>query len=569
MAVIQWTLADTGYRRQISPRQGAKPDLSGCIFDAAGVKSAFALLSAKVTKEGLRPDTSRTTNVREGSMIMCLSAQNRTDKKRKRKRGVSLLERTISGMMGKGSVNHNTRAFSAKNVDKERSEYNVEFCNKDIKKVYHELFDEAKERYNAKQKRSDRKIDNYYEKIRQSKQEKLFHEVIFQIGNKDDMNAKSEEGKLAREILIDFMKDFQKRNPNLYVFSAHLHMDEETPHIHIDFVPFIRGSKRGLDTRVSLKGALAEQGFKGGTRGATEWNQWIEAEKQELSKVMERYGVQWKQLGTHNKHLSVLDFEKQERTKEVVKLDKQIEKFETVLSQIQQLVDKRLDRAEELAEMGEQLKEKNDRLLSDNSELEKANSEARWSNARLTEENKLLQTEINDLAGEKVKLQYGNRELEEQQQRLQAEIEAMAGSKVKLERNVRAYDEEEQWRLPEPGAFTSAKSYRENSAKPLVTRLKELVKSLTIKCVNLMEQVKRLKEKVTQQASDIEWYKGKLREQAGVVEQLQEKVVDLERVKRYAGADKVQSMIDSVKEIERLENEQKRLQRSYNRGMSR
>ena len=479
------------------------------------------------------------------------------------------MERTISGMMGKGSVNHNTRAFSAKNVDKERSEYNVEFCNKDIKKVYHELFDEAKERYNAKQKRSDRKIDNYYEKIRQSKQEKLFHEVIFQIGNKDDMNAKSEEGKLAREILIDFMKDFQKRNPNLCVFSAHLHMDEETPHIHIDFVPFIRGSKRGLDTRVSLKGALAEQGFKGGTRGATEWNQWIEAEKQELSKVMERYGVQWKQLGTHNKHLSVLDFEKQERTKEVAKLDKQIEKSETVLSQVQQLVDNRLDRAEELAEMGEQLQEKNDRLLSDNSELEKANSEARWSNARLTEENKLLQTEINDLAGEKAKLQSGNKELEEQQQKLQAEIEAMAGSKVKLERNVRAYDEEEQWKLPEPGAFTSAKSYRENSVKPLVTRLKELVKSLTIKCVNLMEQVKRLKEKVTQQTSDIEWYKGKLREQAGVVEQLQEKVADLERVKRYAGAEKVQSMIDSVKESERLENEQKRLQRSYNRGMNR
>ena len=548
---MQWTFADTGCRRQISPRQGAKPDLSGCIFDAAGVKSAFALLSAKVTKP------------------VCLSAQNRTDKKRKRKRGVSLLERTISGMMGKGSVNHNTRAFSAKNVDKERSEYNVEFCNKDIKKVYHELFDEAKARYNAKQKRSDRKIDNYYEKIRQSKQEKLFYEVIFQIGNKDDMNAKSEEGKLAREILIDFMKDFQKRNPNLYVFSAHLHMDEETPHIHIDFVPFIRGSKRGLDTRVSLKGALAEQGFKGGTRGATEWNQWIEAEKLELSKVMERYGVQWKQLGTNNKHLSVLDFEKQERTKEVAKLDKQIEKSETVLSQVQQLVDNRLDRAEELAEMGEQLQEKNDRLLSDNSELEKANSEARWSNARLTEENKLLQIEINDLAEEKAKLQSGNSELEVQQQKLQAEIEVMAGSKVKLERNVRAYDEEEQWRLPEPGAFTSAKSYRENSAKPLVTRLKELVKSLTIKCVNLMEQVKRLKEQVTQQTSDIEWYKGKLREQAGVVEQLQEKVADLERVKRYAGGEKVQSMIDSMKEIERLDNEQKRLQRIYNRGMSR
>ena len=223
-------------------------------------------------------------------------------------------------MMGKGSVSHNTRAFSAKNVDKERSKYNVEFCRLDIKKVYHELFDDALERYNAKQKRSDRKIDNYYEKIRQSKQEKLFHEVILQIGNKDDTNAKSEEGQLAKEILIKFMEDFQKRNPNLYVFSAHLHMDEETPHVHIDFVPFIRNSKRGLDTRVSLKGALAEQGFKGGTRSATEWNQWMESEKQELSKVAERYGVRWKQLGTHNKHLSVLDFEKQERAKEVEKL---------------------------------------------------------------------------------------------------------------------------------------------------------------------------------------------------------------------------------------------------------
>lgn len=166
------------------------------------------------------------------------------------------MERTISGMMGKGSINHNTRAFSAKNVDTERSIYNVEFCHAELEEVYHELFDEALERYNAKQKRNDRKIDNYYEKIRQGKQEKLFHEAVFQIGNMDDMNAKSEEGEFAKEILIEFMKDFQKWNPYLHVFSAHLHMDEETPHVHVDFVPVIYKSKRGLDTRVSLKGAL-------------------------------------------------------------------------------------------------------------------------------------------------------------------------------------------------------------------------------------------------------------------------------------------------------------------------
>ena len=147
-------------------------------------------------------------------------------------------------MMGKGSINHNTRAFSAKNVDVERSIYNVEFCHAEIEEVYHELFDEALERYNAKQKRSDRKIDNYYEKIRQGKQEKLFHEAVFQIGNRDDMNAKSKEGELAKEILIEFMKDFQKRNPYLHVFSAHLHMDEETPHIHVTLVPIVKGERK-------------------------------------------------------------------------------------------------------------------------------------------------------------------------------------------------------------------------------------------------------------------------------------------------------------------------------------
>lgn len=224
-------------------------------------------------------------------------------------------------MLGKGSINHNTRTFKAKNVDAERSKNNVQYCNANLKTVYHQIFDEALQRYNAKQKRNDRKIDNYYEKIRQGKQEKLFHEVIFQIGNKDDMNAISNEGELAKDILSDFMRTFQQRNTNLHVFSAHLHMDEETPHLHIDFIPFVENSKRGLDTRVSLKGALAEQGFKGGTRGATEWNQWMESEKQVLSKVMERHGVQWKRLGTHNKHLSVLDFEKQERQKEVTELE--------------------------------------------------------------------------------------------------------------------------------------------------------------------------------------------------------------------------------------------------------
>lgn len=226
------------------------------------------------------------------------------------------MKRTISAMVGKGSVNHNSRKFKAENVDGSRTHLNIDYCNVNIKKVYHELFDKALERYNSKQTRADRRIENYYEKIRNSKQEKPFHELILQIGDKENMSAESENGELARQILDEYYRGFQERNPQLKVFSAHLHMDEATPHLHIDFVPFTTGSKRGLDTRVSLKQALAAQGFKGGTRGDTEWNQWVSAEKSALAFVMERHGIEWEHKGTHEKHLSVLDYKKQEREKE-------------------------------------------------------------------------------------------------------------------------------------------------------------------------------------------------------------------------------------------------------------
>ena len=225
-------------------------------------------------------------------------------------------------MVGQGSVNHNSRAFNAKNTDPERSHLNITYCHENIKTVFHELFDEALKRYNDKQTRADRKIEDYYEKIRSSKQEKPFHEIILQVGNKDDMSAEGEDGQLAAAVLDEYMRGFQERNPRLRVFSAHLHMDEATPHLHIDFVPFTTGSKRGLDTRVSLKQALAAQGFKGGTRGDTEWSQWVRSEKEQLAAVMERHGIEWEDKGTHDKHLSVLDFKKEQRAKEIAQLDK-------------------------------------------------------------------------------------------------------------------------------------------------------------------------------------------------------------------------------------------------------
>ena len=234
------------------------------------------------------------------------------------------MERTISMMVGKGSLNHNNRTFIAKNVDSERSKGNKVYVKENIKKVYHALFDEALEIYNAKQTRADRRIDNYYEKIRTSKQEKLFHELIVQIGNRDDTNCGMVESIYAQLALEEYMMGFQERNPNLRIFNAVMHLDEETPHLHIDYVPFSTGNKRGLSTKVSLKGALKAQGFVGTGRFDTEWKRWVESEKQCLAEIMERYQMEWRQKGTHEKHLSVYDYEKKMRKAEVAELEQEI-----------------------------------------------------------------------------------------------------------------------------------------------------------------------------------------------------------------------------------------------------
>lgn len=258
-------------------------------------------------------------------------------------------------MVGKGSVNHNSRKFKAENVNGERSHLNIDYCNENIKDIYHQLFDEALKKYNAKQTRNDRKIDDYYEKIRSSKQEKPFHELILQIGDRETMNSESENGEMAKQILDEYFQDFQERNPQLRVFSAHLHMDEATPHLHIDFVPFTTGSKRGLETRVSLKQALSMQGFKGGSRGSTEWSQWVQAEKEQLAAVMERHGIQWEQKGTHEQHLSVLDYKKQEREIEVEQLDSKIEQKKTEYNVLSKRIENYDEGLEELTVLEKEL----------------------------------------------------------------------------------------------------------------------------------------------------------------------------------------------------------------------
>ncbi len=396
-----------------------------------------------------------------------------------------MIQRTISGMVGKGSLTHNRRAFKAKNVKEDYTQYNIEYCNENIERVYHELFDEAQERYNAKQTRSDRRIDNYYDKIRTGKQEKLFHEVIFQIGNKEDMNIQSEYGELAKKILDKFMKGFQKRNPNLRVFAAHLHMDEETPHLHIDFVPFVTRSKRGMDTRVSLKQALAEQGFQGGTKRETEWNQWITAEKQELSEIMEQYGVAWKHLGTNRKHLDVLEFKKQEREKEVVELTTQKKELNQAVQEMQETI---VDKTEEL------------------------------------------------------------KSLQGKKEKMEKELLKLTSNKKTVEKNISMIREDEAWRLPEAAVWMTAKNYREKKAVPLIEKIKETLVSALIENVRLnglLDKMKKRNEHLQKQVQHLDQHLERMRKENV---DFRKEIVMFHQIKSELGEEEIKRIVEHQKE---------------------
>ena len=340
------------------------------------------------------------------------------------------MKRTISAMRGKGSLTHNRRDFIAENVDSSRTPLNVEYRNEDIRAVYHELFDDALAHYNEKQTRKDRVIEDYYEKIRMGKQEKLFEELIIQIGNKDDMNASSENGQLAQQMLDEYMQSFQQRNPTLRVFSAHLHMDEATPHLHIDFIPFTTGSKRGLETRVSLKKALEALGFAGGTKSHTELNQWIESEKQALASIMARHDIEWEQKGTHEEHLSVLDYKKQERSKEVAALETQIGALqeqtataENALSEKQE--PERLLPEAGMLESGKAFREKKalpilGKLLKYARSLFRENTELKAKVQKLEKENTAFKSANWNHTHEMVRLKTENQELHKAKDKLDA-----------------------------------------------------------------------------------------------------------------------------------------------------
>ncbi len=274
----------------------------------------------------------------------------------------------------------------------------------------------------------------------------------------------------------------------------------------------------------------------------TEWNEWIEAEKQELSKVMGRYGVQWKQLGTHNKHLSVLDFEKQERQKEVAELEQTISGSKEELFDI-------LHQQIAAGQETEQIRKEGEAIRQEVSELSATNL--------------LLKEQTETLTEDKEKLLSENEKLEKQQKKLQQELNKMVQSKEVMERNIHAYDEDVKWQLAEPWALMSAKAYRDKKALPLVEKLKEVVKNLTIKCVQLTEQGKKLTVKVDRQQKQISRLTDKVMEQSDTIDRLQEKASDLGRLERYFGKEQVQSIVKRSKALEQEEKANRRPKRAF------
>ena len=193
------------------------------------------------------------------------------------KKGEFMKEKRISFGQGKGSLTHNNREFVADNVDPLRTPQNITFVRQPIGEAYDQLFAESTQRYNAKQKRNDRKVQgSYYEYLFGVKPCKM-----------EDSGYGTEDFQLVADCLKEYMEGFQNRNPNFYVFNAVLHMDEATPHLHFDYIP-VGHYKRGQDTQNGIAQALKEMGFGEGKQAIARWRA---AEVEVLNKICLEHGI--------------------------------------------------------------------------------------------------------------------------------------------------------------------------------------------------------------------------------------------------------------------------------------
>lgn len=234
----------------------------------------------------------------------------------------------VSGSIvnGSGYINHNERKFTRGNIDKDRSKNNLYIENESVEEAYNRLFNDTINQYNKSQKRSDRhkSVDGYLQELTNNKHkkgaEKPFYEVIVQIGDKDTCNCVKNpaDAENAKKALLKYYDTWKERNPNLKTFNVSLHMDEETPHLHIDYIPVAEGCyKKGLSRRNSLSKALELQGLgKGNSQYDNSSIRWQEQERMALKEIAMEYGFEIEKKGINRKHLTVQEYKKlQDETK--------------------------------------------------------------------------------------------------------------------------------------------------------------------------------------------------------------------------------------------------------------
>lgn len=196
------------------------------------------------------------------------------------------------------SISHNNRTVAEEkkfdkyhsHIDWEKTDENIILKQESIKKMYDDLFGEAVENYNAKQKRSNRKIKNYYSKVKNDGSLDLQREFIVQFGDKD--LAKNEAVRKAfTHQLIKYYQTFEEKYPDLKIYNAVVHLDEATPHLHMNIIPVAENYKQGVLKRPSFSKWLKEnnlsfQDFR---------NQNLEI----MEELIQEMGAERKLVGTH------------------------------------------------------------------------------------------------------------------------------------------------------------------------------------------------------------------------------------------------------------------------------
>ena len=290
--------------------------------------------------------------------------------------------KTISFPKGRGHLTHNNRDFICNNVVPERTAWNRIYIQEPLKDAYEKCFGQALRDYNAAQKRKDRQKDDYLKEIENSgNKEKTFYENIVQIGKKtdtpvvDENGVLTEEAKAAVAVLEQYAKTFQERNPNLYLFNCVMHLDEATPHLHIDYIPVAHGYKNGMKTRNSLTKAFQQMGFaKAVSRKQNETVAWQEREREYLTELCREQGIEIEVLGIQRDNLSLPEYKAAMR--EVEQLEQQAVVLDKWNEALEQQNDDLAQKTSELCGQVQEMEAHNNELVLQAQELTEQIEEA-------------------------------------------------------------------------------------------------------------------------------------------------------------------------------------------------